>query len=240
MGLLGSIAGSVIGGLFDRSEQKRSLKASQAQFNQQMDHSVRRRVEDAKRAGIHPLFALGASLNTSPTIMAGQSSSGSAIGDAVRNIGAAYDNYQVNKANEKANADAARLAEIKMHQEARESQARIERDKAAARLDNVEAMARLSRNAVAAQALASRNSGEGTPDQSPMHLPIVGKTRPGPHSPQQYIEDQYGGLIGEAYGLGRAVTEYGDYLGRQFIGPGIYDYNRRAHPSQPSDYYVAP
>lgn len=60
-----------MGMAFDMTEKKRDRKLSQRQFDQQMDHSVRRRVLDAQRAGIHPLFALGASVGASPTISYG-------------------------------------------------------------------------------------------------------------------------------------------------------------------------
>lgn len=244
--LAGSITGgdlisggtALLGGFLGDKSAKDQARLAKDQFNQQMDHSIRRRVEDAKRAGIHPLYALGASVGSSPTIMAGQSGSGSSIGDAVASIGA---NFASNREARQANAQAARLAELKMHMDARESQARINRDNAAARLDNVEAMARLSRNALATQALASRNTGENIPDQSPIHMPIFGKVKPGPHTSQQYVEDQYGGVLGEAYGLGRAVTEYGDYLGRTFIGPGLFNYNKRGKGNySPVDENVAP
>ncbi|AXL15096.1 hypothetical protein [Microviridae sp.] len=64
-----------LGFMADRSQKKmhqQNLQQSQAQFNAQMDQSVQRRVADAKAAGIHPLFAMGASVGASPTITAGQ------------------------------------------------------------------------------------------------------------------------------------------------------------------------
>lgn len=74
------------GGLFGQKKadkrHRENLRLAQGQFNQQMDHSVRRRVEDAKRAGVHPLFALGASVGTSPTLSAG--GGGSRAGDPMQ------------------------------------------------------------------------------------------------------------------------------------------------------------
>lgn len=72
-GPIGSIVGSAIGGALagmapsggDRSNLER--------------HAIARRVRDAKEAGIHPLFALGASVGYSPSF-----STGSAVGDALR------------------------------------------------------------------------------------------------------------------------------------------------------------
>lgn len=247
MGLLGSIAGSVIGGLFDRSEQKRSLKASQGQFNQQMDHSIRRRVEDAKRAGIHPLYAIGASAGASPTIMAGQSSSGSAIGDAVRNIGSAYDNYQLNK---KAEAEAARqgsIQERQMHLEALRTQAQINRDNAAARLDNAQALRALSRNAMATQAFnhlrptpsfqeeTARKTVEA--NTNPTYLSAYGEKIPmlSGWSPYQAIEDEFGEPVAWPYGVLKFLNETGHQLGNFFA-----DRHLKYGGTPEGDYRLAP
>lgn len=97
--MLGNIL-DFIGGMMGRSDQKHmhrdnvrmfydQLRQAQGQFDSQMDESVKRRVKDAQEAGIHPLFALGASVGASPTISAGQlpqSPSGSAMGDALGRI----------------------------------------------------------------------------------------------------------------------------------------------------------
>lgn len=50
---------------------QQEMKQAQHQFDQQMDMSVTRRVRDAVNAGVHPLFALGASVGASPTIASG-------------------------------------------------------------------------------------------------------------------------------------------------------------------------
>lgn len=71
-GFLSGVAGDIMGS----KDARRNRQMAQHQFNEQMDHSVRRRVEDAKRAGIHPLFALGASAGASPTLSAGGGRSG--------------------------------------------------------------------------------------------------------------------------------------------------------------------
>lgn len=74
-----ALGSSFLGGLMGRSEQRKDralhrdqLAQAQRQFDAQMDQSVSRRVADAKSAGIHPLFAMGASVGASPTIQAGQ------------------------------------------------------------------------------------------------------------------------------------------------------------------------
>lgn len=77
---LGSIGSSILGGLFGSRGEKRQaqltreqMAMAQRQFDQQMDASIQRRVKDAQKAGIHPLFALGASSGASPTLQAGGS-----------------------------------------------------------------------------------------------------------------------------------------------------------------------
>lgn len=46
------------------------MAQAQSQFDAQMDQSIQRRVKDAQTAGIHPLFAMGASVGASPTLTA--------------------------------------------------------------------------------------------------------------------------------------------------------------------------
>lgn len=88
--------GSILGSILGSKKSDLPAQRAQAQFDQQMDHSVRRRVEDAKRAGVHPLFALGASAGASPTAtISGQSDGGSFLGEgiasAAKTVGKAMD-----------------------------------------------------------------------------------------------------------------------------------------------------
>jgi hypothetical protein len=92
----GSIAGGLIGG-------KSSNDAAAEQFNWQkkqqervLKNQVKWRVDDAKRAGIHPLAAMGlssagpigTSLQSAPT--------GSVVGDAISSLGAGVGDYMRN------------------------------------------------------------------------------------------------------------------------------------------------
>jgi len=61
---------------------KQSNDASKKMLRMQMNESIQRRVKDARKAGVHPLFALGASVGASPA--SGMGDSGiTAAGDAV-------------------------------------------------------------------------------------------------------------------------------------------------------------
>lgn len=89
-----SIGSSVLGGLFGRDSAKDQQRLSQQQFNAQMDQSIQRRVADAKKAGVHPLFALGASAGASPTMSTSQpdSSMQNALGSIARQLGVIQQN----------------------------------------------------------------------------------------------------------------------------------------------------
>lgn len=91
-----ALGADFVGGLMGHSAKKKAMRQAQAQFDQQMDHSVRRRVEDAKRAGVHPLFALGASVGASPTTVSG--GEGSPMGDALARMADTLGVIEKNKA----------------------------------------------------------------------------------------------------------------------------------------------
>lgn len=101
-----SLGVDFIGGLLGSKAKKREMqlyrdqmKQSQAQFDAQMDQSVQRRVQDAKAAGVHPLFALGASVGSSPTISAGQPPRAeSPMGKALTNMASTLGVIEQNKA----------------------------------------------------------------------------------------------------------------------------------------------
>ncbi len=106
LGDLLDFAGSLISG----SRQKKQYSQSMAferekfaegkkQFASQMDQSIQRRVADASKAGIHPLFALGGSAGAAPTISAGSAPAptGSAVGDSISRIGARMAAAQIAK-----------------------------------------------------------------------------------------------------------------------------------------------
>ncbi len=100
--LLGMGTKLVGAGISDAKSKKENAlyrQQAQSQFDQQMDFSVQRRVKDAKAAGIHPLFAMGASVGASPTLSAGGSSrAGNAMGRAMQSIGQSLGLVARNKA----------------------------------------------------------------------------------------------------------------------------------------------
>lgn len=90
-GSLISGATSLVGGIFgsntSKHESQKNRREARRQFNEQMNYNknlTQIRVEDALKAGINPLAALGQSSNVSPTISAGGTSG---AGEIIANTG---------------------------------------------------------------------------------------------------------------------------------------------------------
>lgn len=74
LGPLVAAGSSLLGGLLGRSHQEDMI----AREHQRQDTSIQRRVADAKAAGIHPMFALGANVS-SPSVSVGGDPMASAL-----------------------------------------------------------------------------------------------------------------------------------------------------------------
>lgn len=81
---------SMLGGLFG----SRNKGPTQAEINAREDSRYQRASKDAKLAGLHPLFALGAGGAGSPQFIAGQSETGSTLGDVLKGASRGVTNYQ--------------------------------------------------------------------------------------------------------------------------------------------------
>lgn len=128
MGILGdvlSFGGSLLGVKQARKDSRRDRELSMAQFDAQMDESIQRRVRDAEKAGIHPIFAMGANVGASPTAHYGGGPKRS-VGDALAALGSRMSQRDLQEAQLKvmeseanrneadaaaANAEAARTAQ---------------------------------------------------------------------------------------------------------------------------------
>lgn len=99
IGELIGAAGSLIGGLFNRDSasenraaQERMAAQNIAQQREFAQNGIRWKADDARAAGIHPLFALGANTTSFAPVSVGSaadSSMGDAIASAGQNIGRA-------------------------------------------------------------------------------------------------------------------------------------------------------
>lgn len=84
VGAAGTILGGVIGNIFN----KKRVDEQTAFQREAMMNGISWRVADAKKAGIHPIFALGANIPT-PTPMVLGDQLGASLADASQNIGTA-------------------------------------------------------------------------------------------------------------------------------------------------------
>lgn len=104
-----SLAGGGLSSFFGSKESKANRKESRRQFNEQMDYAKNQtqyRVQDALKAGINPLAALGQSANVSPTISAGYpSGAGDAMGNGIARAGDAVGKAILDKARDDAAYD---------------------------------------------------------------------------------------------------------------------------------------
>ena len=84
-----SAGGSLLGGLLNKSSSKKAFKRAAALQREFAQNSIQWRVEDAEKAGVHPLYALGAPTAPSSPTYAGDTSLGNAMANAGQDIGRA-------------------------------------------------------------------------------------------------------------------------------------------------------
>lgn len=132
IGAIASGAGSLLSGLGSFSSNGRQNRDTNAWFQKQQfvlqkdfeKDAIVRRVKDAKNAGLHPLYALGAqsaSVGSGPVVSAGSSSNGMASsGQALQGIGNSISAYQQAKQNKSYN----NLLNKKLEAEINETNAR--------------------------------------------------------------------------------------------------------------------
>lgn len=203
--------GNLLGGLFGKSKRSGAQKqfdhySAEAQKLQYSDYARFYRkggttaqyqiaAADAKKAGLHPLFALGSSANYSPSVSVappGQSESGSTVGDAFRSVADGAGAYL----RAKAGADERQIARAELeYEKARQAlvdDANIDALRARAERDRAEALQALSVSK-RAQQLANHVRPPSNPDVAPpgrkAPLPTKRPTRVAPNeSMPEYVE----------------------------------------------------
>lgn len=103
--------GKVVGSLIDANSAKKAGKRNEELQRDFAQHGIRWKVEDARAAGIHPLFALGASTSMpSPTYVG--SNVGSALADAGADIGRSINATRTAEERREAEASAFMLNQV--------------------------------------------------------------------------------------------------------------------------------
>ena len=204
-----SVGSSLIGGLFGQSAQNKSLDWQKKYARNRISYTV----ADAKKAGIHPLAALGSSAaGTMGSPIPGGSPMGDAIGDAGAAIGA--------------------------HLSKREARA-AESEERAARLDVLRSEA--SRNRASAQAMLAdatsrtaimqaRAKAVDVPTTDVVGHPTVGVVATGKgqrlvadpdYSDAEVAQQRYGEVGEFAFGVRNLIA---DHIKKHGVWPGVLGY----------------
>ena len=204
------------------------------------------RVNDAKAAGLHPLYALGAP-SFSPAYNTHTGTSGNAMVDGLNSVAGAISHHRERKAADRAAARTERLDRAQIA----ESQARARQANASAMRDLVAAQAassELARAKIDVNARQDQSTGAGNvyvaPNEKLKPGGIVGghertlelagpggepvTVKLGPGVPAATIEDEWGGIWNELYGFTKGLRDMG-YSGDQL---GITGPRNKPHKSK--------
>lgn len=204
---LGSIAGAFGGGGSDFNRND-TFWAS----NWGAKGTIRGTFEEANRQKVHPLWLAGSGTSGSGPVIAGQSNTGSRIGDALRGAGDALRGYSARKAA----ANAERRADAKTAAEIEALKMQSYRDRAAGGLDDMRT-GQINQQLNASKLARAAQASNAQQDQ--LKLPNGSKWNTGASAKQQTVEDHYGSLIGEPYGVWRAYKDAQKHYRRDFIEP---------------------
>lgn len=101
------IGSNIAGGLLSASGSKKATKKNIHWQREQLQNAIQYRVADAKKAGIHPLYALGANIQSPSPIQAGGDELGRSVSDMGQGLGQLSQRYltQPERAIQQANID---------------------------------------------------------------------------------------------------------------------------------------
>lgn len=202
-GLVASLIGKGVGGLFQAGAQRRAQaatieearRAERVSFERE-DSQLQRMMEDAKKAGIHPVAALGASGSHGQASAVSPSfEASSPIGDAIADGGAM-------------------ISDMLMQRE----EIQLQREHLALQREQFELAEAQSRSLIQAIRRGATDRAEPVFPISDARTTGIGPVvntgpfgiswgTPDNRTPQQVIEDQYGGIVGELYGATRAIED---------------------------------
>lgn len=106
-GAIISTTGEIIGGGMSASAQREQMEKNIQLQREFAQNGIRWKVEDARRAGIHPLYALGANTTSFSPVTVGDTSMGSAFANIGQNLGRAISATRTADEREEAMADLA-------------------------------------------------------------------------------------------------------------------------------------
>lgn len=205
MGLLDALgpAADIGSSLLSAWGAKKDRDLAKDQFNTTSKEFIQNRVADAKKAGIHPLYAIGASGQPSPTVhISGQSSVGSHLGEGLQNAAETYTRNQRSKTTPgQAQLQTANVRAVN---------ASAARDEAQAMLFNSQ---RKRAEVQAVTNLSPPGIQPGGATTYPALEGAMGNIIANPYSDPAKIEDAWGEAVGDFYNvtnwLGALLKKYG-------------------------------
>lgn len=222
--MFGSIVSGALGMIGANKQNKAIAKANQQNRDMQYDfakNSLQWKADDARAAGLHPLAALGAQ-GYSPTIGSMPESVQPDYSSAAANISNAISNRRAqSQAQKQLNMENARNNMV--------AYAQVQKELAQAQLYKAQA-GDITQQQLAASALA-RTGQEQKRDDLTLVMPggtIKGNPK---HTPTETVEQEYGGIASEIYGLNRVFGEIGQWLGssaaKSRLNPDVYRKGKR-------------
>lgn len=219
LGEIFSGLGSVVGGLFGKSSAE---KANRQNIQLQKDFAqkgIQWKVKDAKKAGIHPLAALGANtISFSPSVV-GDNSLGTGIAAAGQDIGRAINATRDN--NSRASAVQKSILDLELQGKALDNRSKA--------IENALLASKLATTSQVGSPMqtASGRTNTGIPGQNSSKFTRVDvgniRSQPAYVSDAQTFEDRYGEVGAAAAGLGIAAADLWKTAGH-YLGPYIPAY----------------
>lgn len=201
IGSLISAGAGIIGGMMNNNAQQQANQANIAAAstaNQQnyeaqkefAQHGLRWKIDDAKAAGIHPVYAVGAAPQSFAPSFVGATSEAGRPGDGLASAG----------------QDIGRAVAATMTNEERAYNATTR----ALGLERASLENELLRSQIRREVMGT---GPGFPDASGQDQSLAvlkhlfGDVALGPHTPAQVMQDEYGELVGDVHGFGRWIHD---------------------------------
>ena len=201
-------AATVGGGAMAQRSQRRGIEMIRDMQYDLATQGIRYKVADAKAAGIHPLYALGAQTYQAPALPVGDGALGRSVQSAGQNLASAVERSQTRADSQE------ELRMLKMWAAQEYQYGELQNRKLALEVAGMQ-RAQRNRTQVGPGAPRVNMKVEEVPTQdvaSPELLEGQGVRVPWPwfgelsstagRPSQQTIEDMYGGIVGELYGLG--------------------------------------
>lgn len=195
--ILGAALGagaSLIGGAMNRSAQNKANEQNYQAQKEFAKNGLRWKVDDAKKAGIHPLYAVGAPTQSFSASYVGDTSMGNALQSAGQDIGGAIRNTQ--PVNERVETFNEQMMTLQLERGTLENEllrSQIRRSL----VGSNPSFPSTNGSGASGDVLTSENAG------AMVSSPIFPNVTVNDHTPAQTVSDEYGDWVGDSHGFMR-------------------------------------